>query len=70
MSLIVHPAPRMMKDPVANNAQSLRSGSVVDNPSGVVARAVDHKQGCKRRKVPMGLSSRARCAYGWRDLGR
>lgn len=56
-----------MNDPIPNNAQRVMSGV---EPRGNVANDVDHKQGCNSKKVPMGLSSRARWAYGWRDFGR
>ena len=65
MSLIVQPAPRMTNEPRPNSAHR-------DTNSGVGgdANAVDQRHGCKSRNVPMGLSRRARRAYGWSDLGR
>jgi len=49
----------MRKAPVAKRRQREGEGGV---PRGEVARAVDQRQGWSRRKVPMGLSRRARRA--------
>ena len=67
MSLMVHPAPRMMNDPRPNSAHSFMSGR---EPSGCVAKAVDQRHGCSSNIVPIGLSRRAKCAYGWSEGGR
>mmetsp|Transcript_4887 Transcript_4887/g.9322 ORF Transcript_4887/g.9322 Transcript_4887/m.9322 type:complete len:100 (-) Transcript_4887:187-486(-) len=75
MSLMVHPAPRMRKDPAANSPNSDGSPATFKNNVGesVVsmlfimvqpeARAVLHRQGHRRRIVPIGLSNRASWAY-------
>lgn len=62
---MVQPAPRIMNDPSPKSAHR-------DTNSGVGgdANAVDQRQGCKSRNVPMGLSRRAKWAYGWSDFGR
>jgi len=65
MSLIVHPAPRIINDPIPNNVHSLTSGR---EPIGA-ANAVDHRHGCNSRNVPIGLSNRAKWAYGCSDFG-
>ena len=68
MSLLVHPAKRIAKEPTPKSAkrESVDGMEEKDEPAATamgveeVASAVDHKHGCRSRRVPIGLSIRDR----------
>lgn len=65
-SFTVQPDPRKSKAPSPNNDNILTSGRF---PGGA-AKAMDHIQGHANNQVPMGLSKRAKWAYGLNRLGK
>ena len=68
MSLMVHPAERINKEPTPKSSKREsvdgmeKKDELVTTAIGLeeVASAVDHKHGCMSRRVPIGLSMRDR----------
>ena len=66
MSLIVHPAPRIMMEPTPNKANMWKSGI----EPGVAAMAILHVHGRYSSQLPIGLSNLTSRKYGCTLLGK